>query len=659
MGKINILDKTITNRISAGEVVEKPASIVKELLENSIDAGATRIVVEIKNGGIEKIAVTDDGVGIAKEDITLTIMPHATSKINAISDLDEINTLGFRGEALASISSVSRLEIISKTSADELGQKLVADGGDITHQTEIACPTGTHIEVNSLFFNTPVRAKFLRSPKSEQADITDYIERIMLAYPNIAFKYIIDGKIKYNTTSSSLENIIYTIYGKETLDGLVKINKQFDDFIIKGYIGKPEISKPNRNYQTLFISGRYVKNFMISSAIGTAYDSFLMKQKFPFYVLDLIVPANTVDVNVHPNKLEVKFEKPNQIYSAFHKAVLQTLLDEDQTRTIDLLNDKHSDGKQEDIDFANTKQNVELSELTENLGVSYKDRLQTETPEQTNLFNNLQTNLKEQDIETEEITLNKSGIMNKLNSMPTEVFVQSTASNEVNKNDNQQKSNQALDISKYESQNNSITKQEQEIKAQSVYDVIDYKIVGTIFQTYNIIQSSDFVYFIDQHAAHERILYDKYINEIKTEQVMQQQLLMPYILKVKDVESIFLNQQSQTLNSVGFQIEEFGFNTFKISAIPYIFSNLKINEFFDDFLKDYNEYNKHPNDYLKNMIATKACKSAVKAGQNLTELEIKTIFETMKKGILQCPHGRPFVLKLDKLQVEKWFKRVL
>lgn len=626
MSKIKVLDKSITNRISAGEVVEKPASIVKELLENSIDAGADRISIEIENGGLVKIAISDNGVGMDKEDLTLAITPHATSKISSIEDLDDISTLGFRGEALASIASVSKMELISKTENAELGSHLISDGGEIISQTEIASPKGTYVEVNSLFFNTPVRAKFLRKPKTEEADITDFVERIMLAFSNIAFKYIIDGKIKYNTTGGGLLDNIYTIYGREVAEGVVQVEFENNDYKVVGYIGKPEISKPNRNYQTLLISNRYVKNYMVSSAIQNAYDNFLMKNKFPFFVLNLILPNDNVDVNVHPNKLEVKFEKPNYVFSTFYSAVLNALNSLNQTKKLDL----DSENKNE--------QNVEhkvLNEIPENQGVSYQSQKQQQTEEQTTIFGNIQTDLSNQELEETSFTFRKSTFIDNVSKKPVEVTIR-PGEQEEEKEDKKEK-----------------------IEDTNVIDVVSYKVVGTLFKTYNIIESGNEVFFVDQHAAHERILFDKYIKEIETNTLAKQSLLMPFALNVKDVESQFLNAYIPQLTQIGFDIEEFGVNTYKISAVPYIFSFLNLGEFFADVLKDINEVQKQPISYLKHFIATKACRSAVKAGNNLTEGEIKILFETMKKGVLHCPHGRPFVMKMDKLQVEKWFKRVL
>ena len=627
MSKIKLLDKSITNRISAGEVVEKPASIVKELLENSIDAGADRISIEIENGGIAKIAITDNGSGMDKEDLTLAITPHATSKISSIEDLDNIATLGFRGEALASIASVSKMEIISKTQASELGSSITSDGGQIIAEGEIASPKGTYVEVNSLFYNTPVRAKFLRKPKTEEADITDYVERIMLAFPQISFKYIIDGKIKYNTSGSGLSDNIYTIYGKEVAENLVPVEFENNDYKVVGYIGKPEISKPNRNYQTLLVSNRYVKNYMVSSAIQNAYDNFLMKNKFPFFVLNLLLPHDNVDVNVHPNKLEVKFEKPNYVFSTFYSAVINALNSSNQIK--DLKVDKQAE--QEVI------QHKSLQEMAENEGVSYKDKNKNQG-EQSSIFGHIQTNLSNQELQETKFIFNKSTFIDSVSKTPVEVTVKPSV--EV-----------AQEIQE--------DKKEEEKQPTTVFDIIDYKIVGTLFKTYNIIENGNDVLFVDQHAAHERILFDKYMNEIETNTLAKQTLLIPYILNVKDVETQFLNSYLPHLNATGFDMEEFGHNTFKVTAVPYVFASVKLGEFFADVLNDINEVQKQPVSYLKHTIATKACRSAVKAGNNLTDGEIKLLFENMKKGVLHCPHGRPFVMKLDRLQVEKWFKRVL
>ena len=319
--KINLLSPKIYNRISAGEVVEKPASIVKELVENSLDAGATKIKVEIYDGGIREITVTDNGCGIEKEDLPLAFLPHATSKISDVDDLDAIMTLGFRGEALASICAVSMVKLSTLSKGAETGYLIEANGGDIGKISEVARVAGTTISVRNLFYNTPVRAKFLRKPKTEEGEITHLIEKFMLARPDVSFEYIVDDKQIYKTTSSSLKDVIYLIYGREVYDNLLTLNLKMDDVEVSGYISAPKLSKPNRTAQTLFVNGRYIENYLVSSSVQSVYESFLMKGRFPVYVLSIEVPPNSVDVNVHPSKNEVKFDNPNKIFGLVRNAI--------------------------------------------------------------------------------------------------------------------------------------------------------------------------------------------------------------------------------------------------------------------------------------------------------------------------------------------------
>ena len=323
--RINILPPQVFNRISAGEVVDKPASIVKELVENSIDAGATTIAIEIEDGGKKRISISDNGCGIEKGDLRSAFLPHATSKVKEISDLDKIETLGFRGEALASISSVCHTFLSSKTRDDEVGHSIEVNGGQIGEVKEIARVDGTTIEVRDLFYNTPARAKFLRKSKLEEGEITHIVQKFMLANPHIAFLYVVDGKQIYNTTSCELSDIIYTIYGKEVYDGIINIDYKEDDLAVKGVVISPKVSKSNRTFQTLFVNGRYVENYLVSTAIQGVYECFLMKGKFPIYVLDLIIDAGNVDVNVHPTKKEVKFENTNKIFGFMRRAVEDAL----------------------------------------------------------------------------------------------------------------------------------------------------------------------------------------------------------------------------------------------------------------------------------------------------------------------------------------------
>ena len=337
MAKINVLDKSIFNRIAAGEVVDKPASVVKELVENSIDAGATKINIEIKEGGIKKIVVSDNGCGIDPDDIIKAFLPHATSKICTTDDLDKIGTLGFRGEALSSIASVSKVQMISKTKENDMGSEIIIEGGDVVSQSEKGASNGTYIAVTDLFYCVPARAKFLRKPKTEEGDITNIISRLILANPNIQIKYTADDKLVYYSSGNGIEEAIYAIYGNNILDNLIKIEFSSYDKLMtfSGYICKPTFSKPNRTYQTLIINGRYVINQQISTAIYKAYENFLMKGNFPFFVLYVTLPLDKVDVNVHPNKQDVKFEKSGEIFSLVVNAVSEVLYDINHIKSIE------------------------------------------------------------------------------------------------------------------------------------------------------------------------------------------------------------------------------------------------------------------------------------------------------------------------------------
>ena len=324
---INVLSPRIYNRISAGEVVERPASVVKELVENSLDAGATKIKVEIEEGGIKKICVFDNGCGISKEDLPLAFLPHATSKISDVEDLDAIATLGFRGEALASIASVSRVSLSTKTKASEVGYQITADGGDISKVSEVARLDGTTLTVQDLFFNTPARAKFLKRPKMEESEITHLVEKFMLARPEIDFEYVVEGKTVYNHASGGLDEVIYLIYGREVYNALLKLDYEEDGVEVSGYVASPKISRPNRTYQSLFVNNRYVENYQISACVQGAFESLLMKGRFPIYAIKLALPYERVDVNVHPNKREIKFDNSSKIFGIVRRAVERALVD--------------------------------------------------------------------------------------------------------------------------------------------------------------------------------------------------------------------------------------------------------------------------------------------------------------------------------------------
>lgn len=625
MSKINILDKIVSNRISAGEVVEKPASVVKELIENSIDAGADKIVIEIEEGGIKSISILDNGSGIEKDDIKLAFMPHATSKIKNVEDLDNIGTLGFRGEALASIASVAQVEMISKTKASELGSSIKIDGGEFGEIGEVAMNTGTQIVVKNLFYNTPARRKFLRKPKTEEGEITDLVEKIILANPTLQIRYVIDGKIKYNTTGSGLYANIYTIYGRETVENIIEINFEREGYKLTGYIGKPEISKANRTYQTLIVNGRVVRSAFISNAIQEVYQNFLMKNKFSFFVLNLTLPLDSVDVNVHPSKMEVKFENLGFIRTLFTNAVYSALVNANYTRSV-----VEEEKNEEEKAPSTTNSFVEKREPLNNLPNISEDEGISYLASKENMFG--------QDEKLKEVSLNyEESMLHEIESNSEESRLTDYILNTNHKNPY-------------------VVKEFQEIIEDAMPKA---KIIGVIFKTYILVEKENNLYMIDQHAAHERALYDKFSASVENENVLKQGLITPYHLKLNSLEYDFFKRNFDVLASVGFDAMDKGDNQIEITAIPYVLPIEKLGEYIDYFISNLQDYSSKASDYFKSDLMQHACKMAVKSGQVLSLNEIETLIDEMEKHVLLCPHGRPILIKITKSQIEKWFKRIV
>ena len=620
MSKINILSSKIYNRISAGEVVERPSSVVKELVENSIDSGANSIVVEIIDGGITSIKVIDDGSGIEKSQIKNAILPHATSKIATIDDLYNIKSLGFRGEALASIVSVSKFTIVSRTEDCELGVKLYSEGGEDVSVVEIGADKGTEVVVDNLFFNTPAREKFLKSSRSEEGDITALVLRLILSNPNIAFKYVADGKIVYQSFGDGLESAFVAVYGLNVLRECIPIDAEKNGIKISGFIGKHHFVKSNRSHQSIFLNGRYIVNQTISSAIGNAYASYLMKRQYPFYVLNIEVPTETVDVNVHPNKLDVRFLNNQIIYSAVYGVVSKVL-----------------DGSSEVVNIVSEtaieKSQLRASEIDKEYGT-----------------HNRQKALK-----------NEGYTFDKLNFCDSKGAAKSLEYDEQKFDDNK-----VVDI--FAENKAYIEKLEKEkVLAKESLGQEEIKIdkplnyVGQALNTFLIFDDGDDLIIIDQHAAHERIMFDRLKNSFISKEMVVQPLIIPFILDVDAVEYEFIVSKLDFFKDLGFDIEEFGINTLKISSVPLILESLNIDRFFSLVFSDLNLLKSLDiTDILFDKIAQKACKSAIKAGDKLTEEETKAILTEIKSNFgLKCPHGRPIAVKVSRLEIDKWFKRIV
>ena len=664
---INVLEPRVYNRISAGEVVDRPASIVKELVENSIDAKAKAIVIEITDGGIKNITVSDDGCGIEKNDIATAFLPHATSKIKDVEDLDNILSLGFRGEALASISAVCQVKLSSKTKESAVGYSIKVNGGIFDQVVEVARENGTTISCSNLFFNTPVRAKFLRKPKTEEAEITHLIEKFMLSHSDIAFTYYIDGKLVYNTTACSMQDIIYTIYGKEVYDNLVEVNYTSEDITVKGYVTKPKLSKSNRTYQTLFINGRVVENFLVSSAVQSVYEAFLMKGRFPVYVLSIIVPANSVDVNVHPSKKEVRFDNPSKIFSIMRKAVENALLSTDQIanfifeeeNTLPQPNfSKGIYGQHQQTNQDNKYAGFKAEILPNNEGKSYKEneyKSYKDNEEKSYIVDLIDTEVKPASPEEFDIVVKKDEEQKQTNEEFDDLSKMSLKDRYII--ESKDNSTFFFDQSgeKFTASIRANTQAEKFLNA-SVKD--EMKILGTLFKTYIVIELQDNVYFIDQHAAHERLLYDKLVSKINENNITTQDLLVSYTFSLGAKESANIDLSLDQLKKMGFVIEKNQYS-YKIKSVPLVLADIELEKFVDELIKDSVNWDKKPSDYIHKKLCQTACKHAIKAGDDISKDQCAYIIEQVRKGVMLCPHGRPVTLAISKREFEKMFKRVV
>ena len=651
MSKINILEPAVFNKIAAGEVVDRPASIVKELLENSIDAGAKHIIVEITNGGINQIVVRDDGSGIYSDDVERAFLPHATSKILTADDLTQISTLGFRGEALASIASVSQIEMLTKTTDSVTGTFLKIDGGIVAEKTEKGCPDGTYISVNNLFYNMPVRAKFLRKPKQEEGEITTLISRLILANPDVSIKYIADNKIIYNSQGTGLKDAIFSIYGTNTMQCIIPVHSTNKQYEITGFSSKTNYFKPNMTYQTLIINGRYVNNYMISQAVSRAYERYMMKQAFPFFVLNLSIPKEEVDVNVHPTKMDVKFSNPQTIfgfvYSAIEKAINDFLLADlpQEYSSNNVLLDVPGTTSPDKTDCINTKP---VDTLTED--VSKESKTNSLDGNDVNAISKVlfDFNPSQHDKLEEGASALGEILIEKLQSKPIENFV-----------------------SKYESLKSTT---DDDIRPQPIQQkilddatlandlILKTKIVGKVFNTFILVEQEDKLYIVDQHAAHERLLYDKLVNDLNNKQVKKQGLLIPYTFDVNYQEYDFIISQIDLLRELGFEIESFGNLSFKVDSVPSVLADIDLGKFFNTILANVNSFlNIKTEDILRDKMAQYACKHAVKGGDDLDKEELVSLIRDVSSGkvTLQCPHGRPFVIEFTRNDFDKWFKRKL
>lgn len=644
MNKIKVLDSSIFNLISAGEVIERPASVVKELVENAIDAKATLIKVEISDGGKVKIRVSDDGLGIPRDSIETAFLPHATSKLSVASDLNCINTLGFRGEALASISAVSKIEIQTCTAEDDgCASYLEIEASRVENKSEVGGKRGTSICVNNIFFNTPARYKFLKSTKGEENEITSLMQRFILANPQIAFTYIVDKKTIYQTKGGKLYDAISAIYNREIISNFNLIENTLGGFSLKGFVSSTSFFKGNRSYQTIIINGRIVENKTIQTSVEKAYEGFLMKRCFPLYVLELTVPTEFLDVNVHPCKTEVRFQDNNRIFSFVYHSIRKFL---DKYTSIKEIGDSFETTTKNELDLQYDEIACDNSEIVEKTSSKFSpsEAILSEKPLST-FCDSFKATTKSNSLRSD------SGIAYRA------LKAADNLKNYCNLNPNIPNN----EDNSYNEIGQTPTEHENNANPLVISEGFVGKIIGQLFSTYILIENEDCLYFIDQHAAHERLIYDSLVNNINND--MTQSLLIPYVFETNLSEYDFMTRCVSQLQALGFDIVPFGNLSFKVSAVPYALIDINLDKFFMEILNDLSHIpNLKTSDILKDKLAQNACKNAVKAGDSLNDMQIEALissFKSAEKTPLQCPHGRPCVIKISKLELEKWFKRIV
>lgn len=655
--RINLLDEITINKIAAGEVVERPSSIVKELVENSIDAGADRIIIEVENGGKSLIKITDNGCGIPSSEVKKCFLRHATSKIDKIDDLFNLFTLGFRGEALASICAVSKLEMTTKFEDEAVGTKITLVGGNIEAKEAVGANTGTSIVIKDLFFNTPARKKFLKTDHAELMNITDIVNKLAIGYPNVKFRYLNAGKLMVNTPGDGkLVSAVRSIYSREVSENLIEINYDCSLFKIDGYIGNNNIYRSNRNLQHVYINGRFVKSKIIYDAIANAYKSIIPINKHAVCFINLHLDPQKVDVNIHPGKIEVKFEKENEIKLEIMEYIRAKLLKQS-------LIGKFETFDRVPKDRAVKQEFVEKQEFNNNT-------FKTQDFASISLYSS-EINSKLDDKEIKPIDLSDEVDVNsfiKLDDFEEkkkkEVKTKSSGfkySNDTKLEDNDK-------ISETESQMaftaegeilDSEKKDEIE-KKEAGFSLKYYKVVGVVFDTYIVLQKGESMYLMDQHAAHERVLFERYMNAFHKREVHMQMLLDPIVLDLSSVDMLQVEKNLDIFRNFGFEVEIFGMNNILIRGVPNLFgtpqSEKFILELIDNIDKISNNY-----DLKDDRFAIMACKSAIKANDRIQNIEIESLFKQLEKceNPYTCPHGRPTMVEISKVEIEKMFKRIM
>lgn len=636
MRKIAVLSQNTIDKIAAGEVVERPASVVKELVENAIDAGATAITVEIKEGGISFIRVTDNGSGIPKEQVPLAFLRHATSKITQAEDLLQITSLGFRGEALSSISAVSQMEVITKAPEDFMGVRYVIEGGQEKVLEDVGAPNGTTMLVRNLFFNTPARKKFLKTAMTEAGYVSSYMEQLALSHHNISFKYMVNGQLRLHTSgNANLKDVIYGIYGRDITRELLPVQYEVSGLSVSGFIGKPSIARGNRNFENYYINGRYVKSKLLMKAIEEAYKPYMMQHKYPFVCLQYDIHGEDVDVNVHPTKMEVRFQNQSAIYNATYDLITDALAGKEIIPEVSLTPKPAVGEKQAQI----KEEKIPVPEPFE------KNRIAEEKPVYAPVGLRPASAEPKTESKAEPINVNEPV-------KPREPEIQ--AKPEEQKKEAFPKEKQAVEkAEQLELFDNRLLSKEARIH---------HRIIGQLFDTYWLVEYDNKFYIIDQHAAHEKVLYERFLKEFAKKEILSQMISPPSLISLNLQESNLLKANLEIFREFGFEISEFGGKEYSIHAVPANIYGVSVQEFFIQILDSLEQehVSKTP-DILAERIATAACKAAVKGNNRLSVKEADALIDELLnlENPYNCPHGRPTIISMTKYELEKKFKRIV
>lgn len=703
MAKIAVLDQSTINKIAAGEVIERPSSVVKELVENAIDAGASAVTIEIKDGGTSFIRITDNGSGIEKSQIQLAFLRHSTSKIKSVEDLLTISSLGFRGEALSSIAAVAQVELITKTPEALTGTRYLIDGGVEKSIEEIGAPSGTTFIVRNLFYNTPARRKFLKTSATEGGYISELIEKISLSHPEVSFRFISAGQNKlYTSGNGNLKDVIYGVYGREIAANILPVDYECSYFSMTGFVGKPVLNRGNRALENYYINGRYIKSGIITKAIEDAYAGLYMPKKYPFTSIHFKIDSNTIDINVHPTKMELRLSEGEMIYKEIVNAIRQCLLrrsvvpeividDSSKKKVVDnvistqeqkekLRLEKQQSGltqgitqRSETTQKGETIQKDEASNKYVHEGKYAVDvrneQKNDDTPKQQLISRmpepfevnriNKQKSINLSEPQTKESVTNDTKIKEKITK---ETASDDTTSKDATAQGLRDVSVLREEAGKYDVKPEQMTLFDEEKKFLDKKSVVEHKIIGQLFDTYWLIEFDEKLYIMDQHAAHEKVLYEKFMKRANEGKVVSQQLMPPEIVTLSIASGQVLKDNLEVISNMGFEVESFGGNEYAVYAVPlelYGFSGKDmLLEIIDDFMEN---PGKHSMENAKERIATMACKAAVKGNNRLSSSEIKQLIDDLLtlENPYNCPHGRPTMISMSKYEIEKRFKRIV